>query len=140
TIYHIVDSARGRLVRHSKRCGAVGRELKSGRRRCENEAAESTMKLRADLFRAGAAECYATAQKVKTLEVSRAYLELAQGWRELPDEIERLDRNRPKHLREQNVKDERSRQLRRPIGLQEPARELSASLHARGRRSSAGGR
>jgi len=58
------------------------------------------MQLRADLFRASAAECYATAQKIETLEVRRAYLELTQGWRELADEIERLDRNRPKHLRE----------------------------------------
>ena len=58
------------------------------------------MQLRADLFRASAAECYATAQKIETLEVRQAYLELTQGWRELADEIERLDRNRPKHLRE----------------------------------------
>ncbi len=58
------------------------------------------MQLRADLFRASAAECYATAQKIETLEVRRAYLELTQGWRELADEIERLDRNRPRHLRE----------------------------------------
>ena len=58
------------------------------------------MKLRADLFRASADECHATAQKIKTLEVKRAYLELTQGWRELADEIERLDRNLPKHLRE----------------------------------------
>ena len=58
------------------------------------------MKLRADLFRASADECHATAQKIETLEVKRAYLELTQGWRELADEIERLDRNLPKHLRE----------------------------------------
>jgi len=38
------------------------------------------MELRADLFRAIAAECNATAQKIKTLEVRRAYLELTQGW------------------------------------------------------------
>jgi len=58
------------------------------------------MKLGADLFRASGAECYATAQKVKTLEVKQAYLELTLGWRALADEIERLDRNRPKHLRD----------------------------------------
>jgi hypothetical protein len=58
------------------------------------------MELRADLFRASAAQCHASAQKVETSEVRRAYLELMQGWRELADEIERLDRRRPKHLRE----------------------------------------
>jgi hypothetical protein len=56
------------------------------------------MELRADLYRANAAKCHATAQKVGTVEVRRAYLELTQGWRELADEIERLDRQRPKHL------------------------------------------
>ena len=57
------------------------------------------MKLRADLFRASAAECTAAAQNVETSELKRAYLELTQGWRELADEIDRLDRNRPKALR-----------------------------------------
>jgi len=57
------------------------------------------MELRADLFRASAAQCHASAHKVETSEVRRAYLELMQGWRELADEIERLDRRRPKHMR-----------------------------------------
>jgi len=82
------------------------------------------MELRADLFRASVVECYATAQKVRTLEVRRAYLELTQGWRELADEIERLDRNRPKHLRELHVSTERGRQ-RHPIEFD----EQHVSLH-----------
>lgn len=61
------------------------------------------MESRADLFRASAAQCYANAQKVETSEVRLAYLELMQGWRELADEIERLDRRRPKHLRNYEV-------------------------------------
>lgn len=58
------------------------------------------MELRAELFRASAAQCHASAGKVQTSEVRRACLELMQGWKELADEIERLDRRRPKHLRE----------------------------------------
>jgi hypothetical protein len=54
------------------------------------------MELRADLFRARAAECFAAAEKVETLAVRRAYLELRRGWRELADEIEHLDRSRLK--------------------------------------------
>ncbi len=57
------------------------------------------MEFRADLFRASAAQCHTSAQKVENSEVRRAYLELTQGWQELADEIERLDRRRPKHLR-----------------------------------------
>jgi len=95
------------------------------------------MELRVDLFRAIAAECYATAQKVKTLEVRLAYLELTQGWRELADEIERLDRNRPKHLRELHVTTERRRRQRRPFDKQHVS--FRRRLVAQGRRSSTGG-
>jgi len=99
------------------------------------------MKLRADLFRAIAAECYAAAQKVKTLEVRQAYLELTQGWRELADEIERLDRNQPKHLPELHVATERrSRQQRDPIVFDEQHVSFRRRLVAQGRRSSTGGR
>jgi hypothetical protein len=98
------------------------------------------MKLRADLFRAIAAECYATAQKVKTLEVRQAYLELTQGWRELADEIERLDRNQPKHLPELHVATERGRQQRDPIVFDEQHVSFRRRLVAQGRRSSTGGR
>ena len=93
------------------------------------------MELRADLFRASAAECYATAQKVETLEVRRAYLELTRGWQELADEIQRLDRNRPKHLRELHVAHEKGRQPRRPTVFYEQL--VSSRFAAQGRRASA---
>jgi hypothetical protein len=45
---------------------------------------------RAKFFRTGAAECYAAAQAANDSAIKQAYLELAQGWRILTDEVERL--------------------------------------------------
>ncbi len=98
------------------------------------------MELRADLFRASADECHAAAQKVETLEVRQAYLELTQGWRELADESERLCRNRPKHLRELHATNERGRQQRRPIVFHEKRVSFRPRLVAQGRRSSTSNR
>ncbi len=48
------------------------------------------LKSRVDFFRTGAAECHAAAQAAKNPAIKQAYLDLAQGWRLLADEIERL--------------------------------------------------
>jgi hypothetical protein len=45
---------------------------------------------RVNFFRSGAAECHAAAETAKHPAIKQAYLELAQGWRVLADEIERL--------------------------------------------------
>jgi hypothetical protein len=44
----------------------------------------------AEFFRTGVAECFAAAQSARDPIIKQAYLELAQGWRALADEIERL--------------------------------------------------
>jgi hypothetical protein len=43
-----------------------------------------------EFFRAAIAECTAAAQSVHDSAIRRAYLELAQGWQALADEIEHL--------------------------------------------------
>ena len=43
-----------------------------------------------EFFRAAIAECTAAAQSVHDATIRQAYLELAQGWQALADEIERL--------------------------------------------------
>ena len=43
-----------------------------------------------EFFRAAIAECTAAAQSVHDSAIRQAYLELAQGWRALADEIEHL--------------------------------------------------
>jgi|GEM_PF-5586921 hypothetical protein len=43
---------------------------------------------RSDFFRKHAAECYAAAQTAKDAAIKQAYLELAQGWRLLADQID----------------------------------------------------
>jgi hypothetical protein len=45
---------------------------------------------RVEFFRAGAAACRAAAQSVHDSTIKQAYLELAQGWQALADEIEHL--------------------------------------------------
>ncbi|HUC49977.1 MAG TPA: hypothetical protein VMA30_11370 [Xanthobacteraceae bacterium] len=52
----------------------------------ENGMARSS----AEFFRGRVAECDAAAQSAKDPIIKQAYLELAQGWRALADEIERL--------------------------------------------------
>ena len=48
------------------------------------------VRARAEFFRTGVAECYAAAQSVHDSTIKQAYLELAQGWQALADEVDRL--------------------------------------------------
>lgn len=51
----------------------------------------SLMTTRPERFRVKAVECHVAAQKTQDLATKEAYLELGRCWRELADEIERLE-------------------------------------------------
>jgi hypothetical protein len=53
---------------------------------------------RAQQFRVKSLECFQAAQKVTDTTSRDYFLELAQHWRELADEVEALDRERPKPI------------------------------------------
>jgi hypothetical protein len=54
------------------------------------------MESRAQQFRAKALQCLHAAQSATDLQAKASFLELAQRWRELAEQVEILDRERPK--------------------------------------------
>jgi hypothetical protein len=51
------------------------------------------MTTRPERYRAKARECEVAAQKAKDPDVTETYSELARGWRELAEQIERFEHN-----------------------------------------------